>query len=236
MCCASTLPRTLLQVGRYAYGCSADNVYVNLFLGGVCRVPLKTTPVTLKVDTEYPWKGAVKIAVEPERAAEFSLRLRIPGWSRGATVQLNGKKIEALAVEKGYAVVRRTWQQGDVVTLDLPMPVMRIEAHPAVVADRGKVAIQRGPIVYGVEGLDNDGQALISLPVAPQFQIEHRPELLGGVTVIRGKTVDNKPFMAIPFYALANRANSQQEVWLQQAEKSERDGGWEGRLYREYLR
>jgi DUF1680 family protein len=196
---------------------------------------LKATPLVLKVDTDYPWNGSVTINVEPERQAEFALRMRIPGWSQGATIQLNGKKIEPLAVEKGYAVIRRTWQHGDVVQLDLPMPVMRIEAHPRVAADVGKVAIQRGPMVYGLEGLDNEGQALPTLAADPQFQIEHRPDLLGGVTVIRGKTVDNKPFLAIPFYALANRTNSQQEVWLPQAEKREREDGWEGKLYREYL-
>jgi uncharacterized protein len=235
MCCASALPRTLLQVGRYAYGRSENDVYVNLFLGGECRIALKTTPLLLKVATDYPWKGSVKINVEPERPAEFSLRVRIPGWSRGATFLINGETLARLEVVKGYAVIRRTWSPGDVVELSLPMPVMRIEAHPAVVADRGKVAIQRGPIVYGLEGLDNDGRALVSLPAEPRFQLNHRPDLLGGVTVIRGEDVDHKPFLAIPFYALANRGNSRQEVWLPQAGKRDRKGGWEGRLYREYI-
>lgn len=237
ICCATTQPRTLLQVGRYAYAYSENDVYVNLFLGGECRVSLKATPVTLKVETEYPWKGAVKITVEPERSAEFAIRVRIPGWSRGATLRLNGAKLDPLNVEEGYAVIRRTWARGDVVELDLPMPVMRIEANPAVAADRGKVAIQRGPIVYGLEGLDNEGQALVSLPADPHFDVEYRPDMLGGVAVIRGKTVDGKPFLAIPFYTLANRANSQQEVWLPQAGKTDpkENEGWDGMLYREYL-
>lgn len=234
MCCASVLPRTLLQVGRYAYGCSDDSVYVNLFLGGECRVALKATDVTLNVETEYPWKGIVKVGVSPEKPAAFSVRMRIPGWSHGVTIRVNGEKIETLEIVKGYAVIRRTWQSGDVLQMDIPMPVMRIEAHPLVVADVGKVAIQRGPIVYGLEGLDNGGHPLITLPKDPEFQIEHRPELLGGVTVVRGKTAENKSFLAIPFYALANRVNSQQEVWLWQSDKQECKDGWKGRLYREF--
>jgi DUF1680 family protein len=235
ICCATTQPRTLLQVGRYAYGCSENDLYVNLFLGGECRVSLKATPVTLKVETEYPWKGAVKMTVEPEHSANFAIRVRIPGWSHGAALLLNGKRLDSVDIVKGYAVICRTWTRGDVVELDLPMPVRRIEANPAVVADRGKVAIQRGPIVYGTEGLDNGGQALVSLPADPHFKIEHRPDMLGGVTVIRGKTAEDKPFLAIPFYVLANRGNSQQEVWLPQVGKTDQKGGWDGRLYREYV-
>jgi len=235
VCCASRLPQTLLQVGRFAYGRAENDVYVNLFLGGEARIPCKGGAITLRVETDYPWNGSVKMTVEPERQAEFSLRVRIPGWSKGATVQLNGERIETLEIVKGYAIIRRTWHRGDTVQVQLPMPVMRIEAHPRVLANRGKVAIQRGPIVYGLEGLDNGGSALVTLAKDPQFQVEHRPDLLGGVTVIQGKTMNNKPFVAIPFYALANRALSQQEVWVYQAEKRDRKEGWEGKLYREYL-
>jgi len=115
------------------------------------------------------------------------------------------------------------------------MPVRRVEAHNKVTADSGKVTLQRGPIVYGLEALDNDGRALVSLPVDPKLQTEPRPDFLGGVTVIRGTTSDAKPFLAIPFYALANRWNSIQEVWLYQAGKRDRKDGWDGKLYREYL-
>lgn len=235
MCCAATLPRTLLQVGRYAYAYSGSDVYVNLFLGGECRVPLKVADVTLRVKTQYPWKGLVEISVEPARTAEFTVRVRVPGWSHGPTVLLNGTRVDPVKINKGYAVVRRVWNRGDVITVDMPMPVMRIEAHPAVAANRGKVAIQRGPLVYGVEGLDNDGRTSVSLPANPQFVVEYRENMLGGVTIIRGQTIDNKPFTAIPYYSLANRANSSQDVWLAQAGKTDREEGWDGLLYREYL-
>ena len=235
MCCPSTLYRTLMQVGRYVYGFSANDIYVNLFVGSTGQVPLKAGPVTIRQETEYPWNGSVLISVDPEKESEFALRVRIPGWSQGSELRLNGKKVEPLDVVKGYAVIRRAWRKGDTVQVDLPMPVRRVEAHNSVMADRGKVTIQRGPIVYGLEALDNDGRALVSLPADPKFQSEPRPDMLGGATVIRGKTSDEKPFLAIPFYALANRGNSIQEVWLYQAGKRDRKEGWEGKLYREYL-
>ena len=235
MCCASTLYRTLLQVGRYVYGFAENDIYVNLFVGSTGQVPLKAGPVTIRQETEYPWSGSVLISVDPEKEQEFALRVRIPGWSRDAALRLNGKKLEPLDVVKGYAVIRRSWRKGDTVKVELPMPVRRVEAHNKVTADSGKVTLQRGPIVYGLEALDNDGRALVSLPVDPKLQTEPRPDFLGGVTVIRGTTSDAKPFLAIPFYALANRWNSIQEVWLYQAGKRDRKDGWDGKLYREYL-
>ncbi|MFA6566853.1 MAG: beta-L-arabinofuranosidase domain-containing protein [Victivallales bacterium] len=236
MCCPSTLYRTLMQVGRYVYGFSENDIYVNLFVGSTGQVPLKAGSVPIRQETEYPWDGVVLISVEPEKETEFALHVRIPGWSNGAALLLNGKKIESLDVVKGYAVIRRSWRKGDTIQVDLPMPVRRVEAHPNVIADSGKVTIQRGPIVYGVEASDNDGRSLVSLPSNPWFQIEHLPDLLGGVTLIQGKTIDGKSFQAIPFYALANRGISIQEVWLYQIWRGGvRKDGWEGKLYREYL-
>ena len=234
MCCPSTLYRTLMQVGRYVYGFSANDLYVNLFVGSTGQVPLTNGPVTIRQETQYPWNGSVLIHVDPAKDTQFALQVRIPGWSRDAEIRLNGKKIEPLEVVKGYAVIRRSWHKGDTVQVELPMPVRRVEAHHSVDADRGKVAIQRGPIVYGLEALDNDGRALVSLPADPKFQAEPRPDMLGGVTVIRGLTSDEKPLLAIPFYALANRRPSIQEVWLYQSGKRDQKDGWETKLYREY--
>jgi len=166
--------------------------------------------------------------------AEFSVRLRVPGWCQGAKLKLNGKAVGEVQMSKGYAVLRRRWQQGDTIELDMPMPVLRMEAHPKVKEDVGKVAIQRGPLVYALEGLDNDGNPAITLPADPRFKSEHRGDFLGGVTVIRGVSAAGKPFTAVPFYVLANREKSQQEVWLTQAGKKEDPSGWEGRLYRRY--
>jgi len=233
-CCPPTLSRTLMQIGRYAYGQTKDALYVNLFVGGTCRVELAGTPVALKVKTDYPWDGAVKMTVEPAKTAEFALNVRIPGWCSGAKLKVSGKAIDKPRISRGYAVIRRTWSRGDTVELTLPMPPVRVESHPKVKANAGKVAIRRGPIIYALEALDNKAPLPITLPADPQFKCEHRADLLGGVTVVTGRTADGKPFTAIPFYVLANRDRSQQEVWCVQADKKSDPSGWEGKLYRRY--
>jgi hypothetical protein len=149
-------------------------------------------------------------------------------------VKLNGKPYRSLTTSKGYASVKRKWRNGDVVEIEMPMPVVLMEANPLVRYDAGKVAIQRGPIVYGLEGLDNGGSTDVALPEEPRLRPEYRRDLLGGVTVIKGVSSTNKPFMAIPFFALANREPSRQEVWLTQIRKKDDPLGWKGLLYRPY--
>jgi DUF1680 family protein len=114
------------------------------------------------------------------------------------------------------------------------MPVMRMESHPKVAENQGKVTIQRGPIVYGLEGLDNHAKPLVTLPKDPGFTLTFERNLLGGVMVVHGNTAEGKKFTAIPYYAFANRENSNQEVWLPQENKTETKKGWEGRLYRRW--
>jgi hypothetical protein len=125
----------------------------------------------------------------------------------------------------------RIWTQGDEVTLQLPMAVERIMAHPNVKANHGLVALQRGPVVYGIEGLDNAGRIDVVLPADPQFQIQFRPDLLGGLVTVSGQAVNHRPFLAIPFYALANREKSKQVVWLHQKGDSVAPINWESKLY-----
>ncbi len=234
VCCPPCLSRTLLRVPDYVYARTERDVYVNLYVGGTAEVGLKSEKVALVQETEYPWDGRVTIEVGPEKGARFALRLRVPGWCRKAEVKVNGKAAAPLQMEKGYAVVEREWRKGDRVELDLAMPVERIEAHPKVKADEGRVAIQRGPIAYGIEGLDNDGRTDLVLPADPRFEVEGRPEMLGGVAVVKGVDAEGKAFVAIPFYAMANRDKSRQVVWLRQAGKVEREDGWGGELYRAF--
>ncbi|MHB1034028.1 MAG: glycoside hydrolase family 127 protein [Pirellulales bacterium] len=233
VCCPPNLSRTLLQVGRYAYGYSDRDIYVNLYVGGTATAPLADGPVTLSEKTEYPWNGAVRITVQPQRESQFGLNLRIPGWCDQARLAVNGKPVTPLSrTDQGYVRLDRRWKAGDVVDLTLDMPVLRIEAHPNLRDCAGKIAIQRGPLVYGLEGLDNQGRTNFELGVDPQFQAEQRPELLGGVTVVRGRTADNQPFLAIPFHALANREKSAQEVWIAQRGIKPSAAWWLGSLYR----
>ena len=231
-CCPPNLSRTLMKIGRYAYAHGDDDIYVNLYIAGSAEISLRSNKVTLTGKTEYPWEPKVRIVVDPAKEDKFTIKLRIPAWCENAALKLNAAEIEKPLVRSGYAVLNRTWKSGDLIELELPMPVRRIEAHPQVKADNGRVAIQRGPIVYGLEALDNPAGIDISLAVDPDFVAEYRPNFLHGTTIVKGKSSEEKPFTAIPFYALANREKSSQLVWLEQKAHKSDSAGWRGKLYR----
>jgi uncharacterized protein len=234
VCCPPNLSRTLMQVGRYAYAQDDCDLYVNLYVGGRWNAKLNSRPVTLEVATDYPWDGRVQIVVQlGEAASKFALHLRHPDWCDEADLKINGRSIPAAEVrDRGYLRIEREWRSGDELQIVFDMPVRRMVAHPNIKDCHGKVALQRGPVVYGVEGLDNGGNLQMELGDQPRFEVEHRPQWLGGVTVIKGETAESKPFVAIPFYALANRGKSSQEVWVKQRNLNLNRSWWLGRLYR----
>ncbi len=241
-CCPPNVARVLSSVPGYFYAASNDSVYVNLFAQGRATMSARGTKLELRQKTEYPWKGDVLIEVEPARPVAFRLHVRIPGWAQnrpvpsdlyryteapaGAPVlRVNGATV-APPVEKGYAVIDRTWAAGDRVELSLPMPIRRVIAHDAVEADRGRVAIERGPLVYCAEGPDNDGHAAnLVLPDEAALTAETRADLLGGVVAIKGMgqavsekggqaSASPKAITLIPYYAWANRGATEMAVWL----------------------
>jgi DUF1680 family protein len=241
-CCPPNVLRFLPSVPGYFYAVRDDVLYVNLFAGGRGEVEVGGTKVVLVQETRYPWEGAVKIAVEPATPVAFTLNVRVPGWARNEAVpgglyrfldddsekpslKVNGRIVEA-ALDKGYAPLRRTWTKGDVVELVLPMPVRRVIADEAVLADAGRVALQRGPIVYCLEGVDNGGRVLdLSLADGAALRAEFRPGVLNGVVVVTGPATaggKEKAFLAIPYYAWANREIGEMEVWLQRTTRDVR--------------
>ncbi|MEN6561487.1 MAG: glycoside hydrolase family 127 protein [Acidobacteriota bacterium] len=241
-CCPPNVARILTSVPGYFYAAASDRVYVNLYAQGTGRMKAGGTDLELVQTTEYPWKGDIRIEVRPAKDAAFTLAVRIPGWALNRPVptglysypeppagqpalKVNGAPA-ALALDKGYALVNRTWKAGDVVELSLPMPVRRVAANEAVEADRGLVAVERGPLVYCAEGPDNEGRvANLVLPDGAALSAEMRPELLNGVVVITGAAeavsekagkivTEKKPLTLIPYYAWANRGRSEMAVWL----------------------
>jgi hypothetical protein len=232
VCCPPNLSRTLLQVARYAYARTGRDLYVNLFVGGTARVPFPSGEVMLHLETDYPWDGNVNLRIEGQSPGRFALHLRKPGWCDRAQLTLNGAACDIRPDESGYWTFDREWNNGDSLNLILDMPVRRMIAHPNVTDCRGKVALQRGPLVYGFEGLDNGDKANVTLGADPRFTVEHRPDLLGGITVICGVAADGRPIQAIPFFALANRGNSTQETWIEQDPLITTDDWWLGALYR----
>ena len=232
-CCPTNLVRFLPSLGGYVYAHAGNDVYVNLYLGNEGRIPLGDGSVVLRQETKYPWEGRVEIAVEADAAKAFALRLRVPGWCNEYTVAVNGLTVENAPAQNGYVVLDRTWQQGDSVVLDLAMPVRRVYAHPDVEPDRGRVAFQRGPVVYCLEAVDNGGRVR-HLAVEPGCAIcaAFRADLLGGVTVLEGAALARQaedwhdalyqempaavetPFTAVPYCLWDNRAPGEMVVWI----------------------
>ena len=238
-CCPTNLARFIPAIPDYLYALDKDVLYVNLFVDSEAKVDLAGGPVAIAQKTAYPWDGAIAIHVTPDHARAFEVRVRIPGWAQdrpvpsalyryagapqGAfTLRVNGKPADA-KLAKGYAVIARTWTAGDVIALDLPMPVRRVLADDRVADDRGKVALERGPLVYCAEAIDNGGSALdIAVPDAARFAVERRPDLLGGVSVLRAAVSarDGRPrqLTAIPYYAWSNRGPGEMAVWFTRKE------------------
>lgn len=204
-CCPPNDARFVPSIPGYIYSHRGNDLYVNLFIGGEANVPLDAGAVTMKMETRYPWDGAVKLTVEPAKPGRFALRIRVPGWARGevtpgglyrfldeskdtARLHVNGGPVD-LKLEKGYAVLDRDWARGDTVQLDLPMAVRRVVADERIVSNRGRVSLARGPIVYCFEGIDQPEPHVGGFVVddATKFEPRERADLLGGVVTLVGK-------------------------------------------------
>lgn len=240
-CCPTNLTRILPQIGGLVYAQGQGQVLVNLYAAGDAELKMADgSTLKLTQQTEYPWDGKVRLKVTPAAASEFSVNLRIPGWATGRPVPgdlyrftdtgaapigltINGTAADATPAADGYVHLQRTWQPGDVVDLNLPLPVRRVLAHDKVEADRGKIALMRGPLVYCVEAADQPEVDLtrMILPRAAGLTAGHRGDLLGGVTVLEGEALaegDNPTRMtAIPYYAWQNRSKGAMTVWIREA-------------------
>jgi DUF1680 family protein len=226
-CCPTNIVRYIPGMGERIYAHRGDDLWTVLYVGSTATVALEGGKVKLTQQTDYPWDGTVRITVEPEKRFRFGLNLRIPGWCKEPpAVTVNGAKQEG-TVEKGYLRIARTWQAGDEVRLELPMPVERVHADPHVKADVGRVALQRGPIVYCLEGVDNDGHVRnLCLPPEAKLTATFEKDLLRGVVVIRGEALavardkDDKlstrpvRFQAVPYATWDNRQPGEMVVWL----------------------
>jgi DUF1680 family protein len=215
-CCTGNIPRTLLQLPTWIYAKHDDGVYVNLFVGSTVELgEVGGTPVQMVQKTNYPWDGKVAITVNPAKTKRFAMRIRVPNRSVSelyastpnadgiVSLAVNGKRVKP-RVANGYAELSRAWKAGDTIELELPMKVQRIRAIDAVEADRGKVALRYGPLLYNIEQVDVGDVEKVLPPDAP-LTTEWRPDLLGGVMVIKGTFADGSPMIAIPNYARMNR-------------------------------
>jgi uncharacterized protein len=235
-CCTMNVSRLVASVGGYFVSTAPDGIAVHLYGGISTTVETAGTKVGLRELSNYPWSGDIRIEINPEDAATFDLKLRIPGWCEGATVKLNGKTVLA-APSNGYVTINREWRTGDVVTLELPMRPVRLYANPGVLMDAGRVALKRGPLVYCVEEADNPGGRVqrFRLPREAELRTTTRSDLFDGIVTLSADAtaVDEAEFTplyrtapprerpatmtALPYYLWANRGQGSMLVWVPEA-------------------
>jgi DUF1680 family protein len=233
-CCPTNIVRLIPSVPGYVYATDDDGIWVNLYIASTAKATIKAGAVKLIQKTEYPWSGEVAITVEPEKAGEFAMNLRIPQWwCRELAITVAGQPWPNPQIENGYVRVRREWKRGDTIELSLPMPVERMHAHPQVVADAGRVALQRGPIVYCLEAVDNGGRVgNLVLPRSAKLTTDKKPNLLGGTVVVKTKGLSVEPvswegnlyqplpagqpieITAVPYCVWDHRDAGEMTVWI----------------------
>jgi len=255
-CCPGNITRFMASVPGHVYGLAGRTLYVNLFAGSNAEIPIAGRTVKVVQQTRYPWDGAVKITVDPGQPLAMAIKVRIPGWAGGEVVpsdlyrfldqrrepvrlSVNGREVTVHPVE-GYVTLNREWKTGDMIALDLPMPVRRIAANYQVAADRGRVALERGPIVYAAEGVDSPTRKVrnLLLPDDAKLTAEFKPHLLNGVEVLEGEAISlaynaegkvvrtRVKFTAIPYCTWANRGRDEMVVWIPDRQSAARPSPW----------
>ncbi len=245
-CCPSNIARFIPSLPGYVYAVKGDDVYVNLFMSNTADLDVNGKKVVLSQQTNYPWNGNVTVSVDQNKAGLFDMKLRIPGWVKnkpvpsdlytytdgkrlGYTVMVNGKPADGTLTADGYYTISRKWKKGDKVELHLDMEPRTVKAHAKVAADKGRIAVERGPIVYCAEWPDNDFDVLsIFVNQKPQFTLTEKPELLEGIVELttdgqtlayddNGRlTVKDVKLNLIPYYSWCHRGSGNMAVWLPQ--------------------
>ncbi|MDE5796827.1 MAG: glycoside hydrolase family 127 protein, partial [Muribaculaceae bacterium] len=239
-CCPGNVTRFMASVPNYMYATQGDDIFVNLYIQSDADITTENNKVKIRQETEYPWQGKVKMTVTPAQEGEFAVRVRIPGWSQESpvptdlysftrkaadnyTLTVNGSEADVLKGD-GYATLKRTWRPGDVIELTLPMETRRVRANENVADDRGKLAIQRGPVMYCLEGRDQSDSTVFDkyIPEDTRFEESYRANMLNGVMTLSGKarkvmrdgSEQEVNFTAIPYCTWNNRGNDQMAVWI----------------------
>jgi len=233
-CCVGNVPRTMLMIPTWTYVKSPEGIYVNLFIGSTINVEkVADTDVEMVQKTNYPWSGDVSIIVNPKQTKRFSVYVRVPDRNTSelytnspkvsglTSLAVNGEKVTP-KIEKGYAVITREWKAGDKIDFVLPLKVQRIKADERIEADRGRVALRYGPLIYNVERVDQNIDVVALSPKA-ELTAEFKPDLLNGVMVIKGTWADDSPLLAIPNYARYNRGDGPEDT-TQPAETGQQRG------------
>jgi hypothetical protein len=241
-CCPSNITRFIPQIGRYIYATEAgedgDNtVYVNQLIGSNADIVVADTKLKLRQESKLPWSGEIGLVVESvEGDRSFTLKCRVPSWCESQSIKTSWQGAPQVEKQGGYWSVTREWKTGDRIDLSIPLAVRKVRSNPQVIPNRGRVALERGPIVYCVEAVDNGGAVHdLVLPANVEFETRFDSNLLQGVTVLeadglRAERVswDNELYQpievlkparvtAVPYYAWDNREPGSMTVWIPQS-------------------
>jgi len=243
-CCPTNIARLMPSIPGYVYAQKKDIIYVNLFISGTASLQVNNQNIQIKQENNYPWDGNLKFTILTEKACDFNLQIRIPGWATNNampnnlyrfsnhsnaafTIHVNGKPAE-FQIQNGYAILKRVWNKNDQIEVELPMETRRVVSDSLIVDNIGKSSIQRGPLMYCAEWIDNAGNTSnIILPKTASFASSFNPKLLNGVMILKSQAsqieissngleikTQSKPFTAIPYYAWANRGKGEMTVWI----------------------
>ncbi|MCC8118865.1 MAG: glycoside hydrolase family 127 protein [Bacteroidales bacterium] len=241
-CCPGNVTRFIASVPNYMYATQADDIFVNLFIQSEADINTANNKVKIAQETAYPWDGKVTLTINPDSVGteEWALRMRMPGWAQDApvptdlysfvdkasapiSIKVNGARTNAM-VGNGYATVQRVWQPGDVVEITMPMDIRQVRAIDSVADDRGKLAIERGPVMFCLEGIDQNDSTVFDkfIPAGTQMESAYEPDLLNGVVTLKGKaqkkladgTTQEVDFKAIPYSTWNNRGEGHMAVWI----------------------
>jgi hypothetical protein len=252
-CCPSNIARFVPAIPGYIYAVTKNTLFVNLFISNEADFSVGNRKIHISQKADFPWNGKVDIILNPEKNGKFDLKIRIPDWAMNEAIpgglykftdqnnesvklSVNGKPVD-LNMKDGYAVISRDWRKDDKVGIDFPMPVRTLVADERVKEDIGKIAVQRGPVIYTAEWPDNNDGNILNLIINSEagFSSDFEPDLLGGVEVIKTsghqskRTIDgqvklmpDEPLTLIPYALWNNRGPGQMMVWLPVSEKSAR--------------
>ena len=239
-CCPGNITRFVASVPMYMYAVQGNTIFVNLYAQSNGKVKTNNNEISLSQKTQYPWDGKTTIIVKPLKSGKLTINLRIPGWAENQPVptdlykftekaltayeiRVNGKVVKT-SQNKGYTSIERIWKNGDVIELNLPMTVRRIQAHENVKDDKGKLAFERGPIVYCLEGTDQGDKHVFNkyIPEDAPFSTEYKKDMLNGVMILKGSAKEvslngeekEAPVTAIPYSTWNNRGTGEMAVWI----------------------
>jgi len=247
-CCPTNLARLIPSIPGYMYAQKDDNLYINLFINSNVDLTIRNKAVQIVQQNNYPWDGALVFNINPKTATAFNLLVRIPGWAQNKAIPSSLYQFQNTSAEKpvikvngvvvdytitnGYAAINKIWKKNDKVEVNLPMEVRRVTANENLKEDMGKIALQRGPLMYCAEWPDNNGKTSnIIIPANATFTTEFKPNLLNGVTVLKTEvpaviinsseniSTVKQSFTAIPYYSWANRGKGEMMVWFPTAIK-----------------